>query len=199
MLSTAKVKFENIVDVYSYDSIEAAQKNENAVQLLHTHNDIHPENMSFLLASAIMRYEDNQLLTMAFGNGGAQVDNIGRSIILPTNTIGRNISLYNLTYSKTISNKDSSNLDNENNNITIEHITGNSYTDVIIRCTLNRYEPTDQEVIDTTSLPNEDYIFSEIGLIDKLGNLVAHTTFNPIEKTSNRVIVVVYRVRIIVL
>ena len=198
MNSTANVKFENIVDVYAYSSAEDAKKNQNGIQVLHTHNDIHPENMSYLLGSAIMCYEDNQLYTMGFGNGGAQTDNIGRSVILPANTVGRNISLYNLTYQKVIANNSGSNSDPENNNISLEHITGNNFTDVIVRCMLNRYEPSDQESIDTVIPEDEKYVFNEIGLFDKLGNLVCHTCFNPIEKTANRVIVVVYRVRIIV-
>lgn len=195
MLSTAKVKFENIVDVYAYSSMEDSVLNVNGEHILHTHNDIHPENMSFLLGSAIMVYENNQLEKMGFGNGGSQTDNIGRTIILPPNTLGRNITLYNLTYEKTIAN---SNTDNENNNITLEHIVGNNYTDVIVRCTLNRFEPDGQAKIDTESPTDDTYVFDEIGLFDKLGNLVCHTTFNPIQKSSNRVIVVIYRVRIIV-
>lgn len=201
MLSVAKVRFENIVDVYAYDSLEEAKQNKNSEQLLHTHNDIHPENMSFLLGSAIMHYEDNQLAELVLGNGGAQVDNIGEAKIIRPNTTGRNITLYNQTYNKPIGNDDPANLDPENNNITIEHVTGNSYTDVIVRATLNRYEPDGQDSIDTTESLDETkklYVFSEIGLQDKLGNLVCHTTFNPIEKTANRVIVIVYRVRIIV-
>lgn len=199
MGSNVKVKFENIVDVYSYDSIEDAKKNENGKQELHTHNDIHPENMSYLLASAIMCEQNNQLYTMGFGNGGSQTDNIGRTIILPPNTIGRNISLYNMTYSKNIANGNASNIDSENNNITLEHIVGNNYTDVVVRCTLNRFEPSGQEVLDTNTPESDQYVFDEIALIDKLGNMVCHTCFNPIQKTSNRVIVVVYRVRIIVI
>lgn len=190
-----KVKFENIVDVYSYDTYEDSVADKNGEHLLHTHNDIHPENMSYLLGSAIMVYENNQLEKMGFGNGGSQTDNIGRTIILPPNTLGRNITLYNLTYEKTIANN---NTDNENNNITLEHIVGNNYTDVIVRCTLNRYEPSGQAKIDTEVPTDDTYIFDEIGLFDKLGNLVCHTTFNPIQKSSNRVIVVIYRVRIIV-
>ena len=199
MNSIAKVKFENIVDVYSYETLEDSISNVNGEHILHTHNDIHPENMSYLLASAIMVYENNQLDKMGFGNGGSQTDNIGRTIILPPNTIGRNITLYNMTCEKIIANNNTSNTDTENNNITLEHIVGNNYTDVIVRCTLNRFEPSGQETVDTTSPTEDTYIFDEIGLFDRLGNLVCHTTFNPIQKSSNRVIVVVYRVRIIVI
>jgi len=197
--SVGKIKFENIVDVFSYETLEDAKSNINGEQILHTHNDIHPENMSYLLGSAIMVEQNNQLWTLALGNGGSQTDNIGRTIILPPNTIGRNISLYNETYSKAISNVNIANNDIENNNITLEHIIGNNYTDVIVRCTLNRYEPTGQETIDTVTPSSNQYIFDEIGLVDRLGFLVAHTTFNPIQKSANRVIVVVYRVRIIVI
>lgn len=198
MISSATVKFENIIDIFAYDSIEEAKKNENGEKLLHTHNEIHPENMSYLLGSAIMCYENNQLYTISLGNGGAQTDNIGNSTILPPNTIGRTATLYNATYSKIITNSEDVNLDIENNNITLEHVSGNNYTDVVVRATLNRYEPADQETIDTITPTSVQYVFSEIGLVDKLGNLVCHTTFNPVEKTANRVIVIQYRVRIIV-
>ena len=73
---------------------------------------------------------------IAFGNGGTNVDPTGVITYLPANSTGQNASLYNQTYYKVIDDNSSLNTDASRNKISVNHVSGNIYSDVVISCLL---------------------------------------------------------------
>ena len=74
-------------------------------------------------------------------------------------------------------------------------------TDVITTCTLDYAEPTGQDVVDNSTDMEATYIFDELGLKSKAatlgaGLLLTHVVFHPVQKSANRLIQVVYTLRI---
>ena len=76
-----------------------------------------------------------------------------------------------------------------------------------ITCTLGLNEPSGQESFDTSSNNEGDYSFDELGLISYVdganattastsGDLLTHVIFHPVQKSLNRIIEVVYTLRI---
>ena len=83
-----------------------------------------------------------------------------------------------------------------NNNTTVVHTGGTTYTDVVIISTLDYGEPVGQDPLDDTSSQEGDFVFDEIGLVSQQGRLLTHLIFHPVQKAANRKIQVVYTVRI---
>ena len=195
-----KVKVEGHILVESFVNHEDLKNNKPEEVLLDIHNDIHPENMSSLIALAISRKGD-YLSKMYFGNGGAVTDSLGNVTYFPTNKITQQASLYNTTYTKIIDAENTANSDPTNNFIDVNHVSGSTFTDLTVNCLLDYGEPSDQSSTDTNSGDdtNTNYNFNEIGLVDNLGYLVTHMVFAPIEKSLNRLIRIKYRLRITVL
>jgi len=132
--------------------------------------------------------------------------------------------LFNDTYFKVVDKDDPNgyNADPTDNKIDVTHTTGLKYSDVIITCTLKKEEPssttnqqfnltktmpkTYQETLDQAADFNGEFIFDEIGLKSKsfdalapllnAGWLLSHIVFHPVQKSANRVIQVVYTLRI---
>jgi len=65
-------------------------------------NAINYENMSDALANTLSDRGIGYIYYMAFGNGGASVDDTGIITYLPPNVTGQNASLYNQTYRKVV-------------------------------------------------------------------------------------------------
>ena len=107
-------------------------------------NAIHYENMSQALAWSIANKGENFIYEMDFGNGGTSVDPTGIITYLPTNTVGQNANLYNPTYSKIVDNTSAANPNPANNNMTVTHIPGTVYTDILVSCLLDYGEPNGQ-------------------------------------------------------
>ena len=169
------------------------------------HNAIHYENISIAIADTLSNRSVGSIFKMAFGNGGASVDETGIITYLPPNTTGQNASLYNQTYSKLIDDTNVANNNPARNKMTVSHISGKVYTDIIVECLLDYSEPVNQMAFDNSTLSNSSYIFDEIGLIanygtDDLGNeltkLLTHVIFHPVQKSLNRQIQIDYTVRI---
>ena len=59
------------------------------------HNAINYENMSEAIADTLSSRGYGEIYQMAFGNGGASVDETGVITYLPPNTTGQNAALYN--------------------------------------------------------------------------------------------------------
>lgn len=163
--------------------------------LLDKYNAIHFENISLALARSIANKELGPIERMFFGNGGATVNSLEEVTYLPENTIGISADLYNPTYSKIVDDNNPNNPDPDNNRMQIGHIGGNLYSDLLVICTLNLGEPSDQDVFDQAGSLNDDYVFDEIGLKDYAGNLLTHIIFSPIQKSSNRSYVIEYTIR----
>ena len=74
-------------------------------------NAIHFENFSEALAQSLANKNKGYIYTMAFGNGGTNVDPTGVITYLPANTVGQSADLYNETYSKVVDDNSTTNTD----------------------------------------------------------------------------------------
>lgn len=173
-------------------------------EILNKRNAINYENMSISLAYLLGGTQSGlgQLFGishMAFGNSGVVIDSLGTITYRPPNTGNTTGTLYNQTYSKLVANLVS--IDPENN-ITVSHTAGTSYSDIIVTCTLGYSEPSDQDSTDLSTTFNGNYIFNEIGLLEPnidnttQGATLTHIVFHPVQKSANRRIQVIYTIRI---
>lgn len=164
--------------------------------LVDKRNAIHFENASLALAQSLARKPEGPIEKMVFGNGAATVNGIGAVTYLTPNTIGANATLYNQTYEKLVDNLNVSNPDPARNRMEISHVTGNLFSDIIIKCFLDNGEPAGQNAFDNTNNMEAPYVFDELGLVNYDGNLITHVIFSPVEKSLNRTISIVYTIRI---
>lgn len=168
-------------------------------------NAINYENMSEALADTLSSRGYGEIYKMAFGNGGASVDETGVITYLPPNTTGQNAALYNQTYEKIVDDTSVFNLDPTRNKMTVSHTTGKLYTDILVQCLLDYGEPGGQSAFDNSTQTDGEYVFDELGLLanygtDNEGNvitrLLTHVIFHPVQKSLNRQIQIDYTVRI---
>lgn len=169
------------------------------------HNAINYENMSEAIADTLSSRGYGEIYQMAFGNGGASVDETGVITYLPPNTTGQNAALYNQTYVKIVDDTSVFNLDPTRNKMTVSHTTGKVYTDILVQCLLDYGEPAGQNAFDNSTQTDGEYVFDELGLLanygtDNDGNvitrLLTHVIFHPVQKSLNRQIQIDYTVRI---
>lgn len=164
-------------------------------------NAINFENFSIALASGAAYQPEGYIHEMVFGNGAAVVTGTGTVSYLPPNVSGMDAQLYNQTYNKVINNLSSLNTDPSNNFVRVSHRPGTLYSDVVITCLLGTNEPSGQEAFDTATDVNSAFVFNELGLktraagVDQ-GLLITHLVHNPVQKSLNREIEVVYTLRI---
>lgn len=166
--------------------------------IINRRNAIHRENMSFAIASALsntLGINENAgfIQSMAFGNGGVVVDGSGNVLYNTVNVSDISDELYNRVYTKTV---DFSVGEDAENNTTVVHTGGTTYSDVVITCTLDYSEPNGQDPYDDTGAQEGEFVFDEIGLVSQQGRLLTHLIFHPVQKSANRKIQVVYTVRI---
>jgi hypothetical protein len=169
-------------------------------------NAIHYENFSVALANSVADKGQNFIYEMDFGNGGTSVDPTGIITYLPTNTVGQNANLYNPTYTKIVDDTAIANPDPLNNKMTISHIPGTVYTDILVSCLLDYGEPSGQANFDNSTNLNGQFVFDELGLrgrstdgtsgLTSTGLLLTHVVFHPVQKALNRLIQIDYTVRI---
>jgi hypothetical protein len=169
--------------------------------LVDQYNAINFEAFSVALAAGVAYQPEGYIHEMVFGNGAAVVTGTGTVAYLPPNVTGLDAQLYNQTYNKVVNNLSPLNNDPNNNFIRINHRPGTYYTDVIITCLLTTAEPPGQEAFDTATDINSPYVFNELGLKTKAasvdeGYLITHLVHNPVQKSLNREIEVVYTIRI---
>jgi hypothetical protein len=169
-------------------------------------NAIHYENFSRALASSVANKGQNFIYEMVLGNGGTSVDTTGIITYLPTNTLGQSSNLYNPTFSKIVDNTAVANLDPVNNKMTVAHIPGTIYTDILVTCLLDYGEPSGQALFDNSQNLNSEYVFDELGLrgrstdgttgLTSTGLLLTHVVFHPVQKSLNRLLQVDYTIRV---
>ena len=97
-------------------------------------NAIHYENMSIAMAQSLSNQGSGWISEMVFGNGGTVVDPTGLITYLTPNTNGINSSLYNQTYSKVVDQNSATNTDTIRNKMEVRHITGATYSDIVVSC-----------------------------------------------------------------
>jgi len=169
--------------------------------LLHKSNAIHYENMSISIAQSLARQPEGFISKMVFGNGGATVSGAGTISYFPPNITGLDAELYNQTYEKIVDASDPRNTDPSRNNITVRHVPSTLFSDIIVTCTLEFAEPSGQNAFDDATNVEDLFIFDEIGLksfgvTPAQEKLLTHAIFSPIEKSLNRVIEIIYTIRI---
>ena len=178
---------------------------ENHIVLVDKDNSINYENMSEAIADSLSSRGYGEIYQMAFGNGGASVDETGVITYLPPNTTGQNAALYNQTYAKVVDDTSLFNTDPTRNKMTVYHTAGKVYTDIVVQCLLDYGEPAGQAAFDNSTQTDSAYIFDELGLLanygtDENGNvitrLLTHVIFHPVQKSLNRQIQIDYTVRI---
>lgn len=165
--------------------------------LLEKTNSIHYGNMARIVAQALINSEDAYIYYMAFGNGGTSVDTVGKVIYKSprvSEAYEATTTLYNRTYQKAILG-------------TTTVIQGPSYSDIRMVCTLEYNEPSSQDLFDSSTTMEGDYIFDELGVFSSPTNtsldqpinsstMLTHVIFHPVQKSLNRVIEVIYTIRI---
>ncbi len=169
------------------------------------HNAINFETMSEAIADTLSSRGYGEIYQMAFGNGGASVDQTGVITYLPPNVTGQNAALYNQTYAKIVDDTSVFNLDPTRNKMTVFHTTGKVYTDILVQCLLDYGEPPGQDAFDNSTQTDSSFVFDELGLLanygtDNNGNvitrLLTHVIFHPVQKALNRQIQIDYTIRI---
>lgn len=169
------------------------------------HNAINYENMSEALADTLSGRGFGEIYQMAFGNGGSSVGTTGVITYLPPNVSGQTASLYNQTYAKIVDDTSVFNLDPTRNKMTVSHVPGKFYTDILVQCLLDYGEPPGQASFDNSTQLESQFVFDELGLLanygtDNLGSvitrLLTHVIFHPIQKSLNRQIQIDYTLRI---
>ena len=193
---TLSYRIEGFLKIYDPNNGEIFVDKKNAINY---------ENMSEAIANTLSSRGYGEIYEMAFGNGGASVDETGVITYLPPNTTGINASLYNQTYAKIVDDTSVFNLDPTRNKMTVTHVTGKLYTDILVQCLLDYGEPAGQDAFDNSTQTDGEYVFDELGLLanygtDNLGQvitrLLTHVIFHPVQKSLNRQIQIDYTVRI---
>jgi hypothetical protein len=193
---TLSYKVEGFLKIYDPNSGEV---------IVDKHNAINYENMSEAIADTLSSRGYGEIYQMAFGNGGASVDETGVITYLPPNTTGQNAALYNQTYEKIVDDTSVFNLDPTRNKMTVSHTTGRVYTDILVQCLLDYGEPSGQNAFDNSTQTDSAYVFDELGLLANYGTdingnvltrLLTHVIFHPVQKSLNRQIQIDYTVRI---
>ena len=179
---------------------------ETGEELVNKRNAIHYGNMAFIVANALNGTDNARVYYMAFGNGGTSVDTTGKIIYKSprvSEAFQSSASLYSRTFKKIVgASGDATNQ--------IEVITGTSYSDIKVTSTLSYSEPADQDLFDSSTNNDGSYVFDELGLFSyptdpspsdgsdpiETSRMLTHVVFHPVQKAQNRVIEIIYTVRI---
>lgn len=170
--------------------------------LVDRHNAINFENMAVAIARGLAGRPNGNIHEMHFGNGGSAVSGTGAITYYPPNVTGANAELYNPTYFKVVNDQSLLNTDPSKNYIEVRHLVGTVYADIIITCTLDYGEPSGQEAFDDTTDIDTPFFFDELGLKtydesgEGNGQLLTHVVFSPVQKSLNRLIEIVYTLRV---
>ena len=195
MIIQLQYKVEGFIKIHDPNTGEVFVDKKNAINY---------ETMSESMAYTLSNRGFGAIYQMAFGNGGSSIDSSGIITYLPPNVTGQNAALYNQTYAKIVDDTNILNLDPARNKMTVSHIPGKLYTDILVQCLLDYGEPQGQDAFDNGT-GDTAYVFDELGLqgdygVDSQGNvqtrLLTHVIFHPVQKALNRQIQIDYTVRI---
>lgn len=164
-------------------------------------NAIHYENISVAMVNSLSNQGQGTIYAMIFGSGGTIVDPTGLIAYLTPNTVGVNASLYNQTYRKVIDQNATENQDPVRNKMEIRHVSGATYSDIVVSCLLDYGEPINQEAFDNSLDMNGEFVFDELGLQglgpdNTFGKLLTHVVFHPVQKSLNRLLQIDYTIRV---
>jgi hypothetical protein len=161
---------------------------ETGEELVNKRNAIHYGNMANLVANALNNQSQSYVHFMAFGNGGSSVDTAGKVIYKSprvSESFEASADLYSRSYSKVISAAASNPATDK-----IEVVAGSSFTDLKITCTLGYAEPADQDLFDSSTDNDGNYVFDELGLYSyptdgtniTTSKMLTHVVFHPVQK-----------------
>lgn len=193
--STKTTKPDDSIELSMSGHVKITDKTSGEV-LLNKRNAIHFGNMARIVAQALSGDFSSTAYVhwMGFGNGGTGVDTSGK-VTYKTPRVSEayesSTDLYSRTYEKNF----------DQDGALLEVITGPSYTDLKMTVTLDYNEPETQEIFDTAETLEGDYVFDELGLFAKADTIdealmLTHVIFHPVQKSQNRVIEIVYTVRV---
>lgn len=190
-----KIKIQGHVKIYEYENETDVGDHSKGKVLLDKRNAIHNEHASIIIARGLAHRDDGYIYTMNFGTGGATIDPLGNIIYATPNTTGA-ADLNNPVYFEVVDDNSGAPAGNQ---LAVRHINGTLFSDVEVRCVIDKNEPFGQPAFDnigTTNVNSSDFVFDEIALKSKDDLLLTHIVFSPIEKSANRIIEVVYTLRI---
>jgi hypothetical protein len=82
----------------------------------------------------------------------------------------------------------------------IRHVSGATYSDIVISCLLDYGEPSGQQAFDNSQDMNSNFVFDELGLRsynpNGEGKLLTHVVFHPVQKSLNRLLQIDYTIRV---
>jgi hypothetical protein len=194
-LDQLNVKIQGHVKILEFETKEDFKNRKISNILLDKRNAVHKENASILIARGITHRPNGSIFYMYFGNGGATIDPLGNVVLNPPLVEGAS-DLYNPTYFEAVDDTQGA---PDGNSMAVRHINGSLFSDADIRCVIDKNEPFNQRPTDTVGsidLNMEDFSFNEIGLKTADNLLITHITFTPILKNAQRIIEVVYTLRI---
>ena len=211
-MDTPKFTEDNLVNMEGHIKIWDPESGQVYVN---KRNAINFENMSIALASAMANAGYGTVYEMHFGNGGTVVNANGTITYRTPNTNGQNEDLYSTTFFKVVDANDTvNNTDITQNFTSVTHVNNTNYTDIVITCTIDYDEPVatdttfnlagqDQDAQDSATDFTGSFVFDELGLKSKSssanlnsGLLLTHVVFHPVQKSANRLLQVVYILRI---
>jgi len=163
-------------------------------------NAIHYENMSVAMVNSMSNQGQGTIYEMVFGNSGSVVDPTGLITYLTPNTVGSNSNLYNQTYKKVVDQNSTNNTDPIRNKMEIRHVSGATYSDILISCLIDYGEPLEQQAFDNSVDLSGTFVFDELGLRGYNptgdGKLLTHVIFHPVQKSLNRLLQIDYTIRV---
>lgn len=183
--------FEGHIKIFDPETGEVFQDKRNA---------IHYENMSVAMVNSLSNQGQGTIYQMVFGTGGTSVDPTGLITYLTPNTVGVNTGLYNQTYQKVVDQGATENVDPTRNKMEIRHVSGATYSDILISCLLDYGEPIGQQAFDNSQDLKGNFVFDELGLKsynpNGEGRLLTHVVFHPVQKSLNRLLQIDYTIRV---
>ena len=176
-------------------------------------NKINFENMSRCIANKLANNDNFSIYEMHFGNAGTIIDSSGNVTYRAEKVNLDSDNLYNDVFYKNVDIVDADNTDITKNKMEVNYTTGNVYSDIVATCTLHYTEPSisdntfnlfglSQSNDDTATSIDGNFIFDEIGLKSKAasgrntGLLLTHVVFHPVQKSANRLIQIIYTIRV---
>ena len=175
---------------------------ETGEELVNKRNAIHYGNMANIVANALNNQSQSYIHFMAFGNGGTSVDTAGKVVYKSprvSESFEASADLYSRSYNKVISAAASDPTTDK-----IEVVAGSSFTDLKVTCTLGYAEPSDQDLFASSTDNDGSYVFDELALFSyptdgssiTTSKMLTHVIFHPVQKSQNRIIEIIYTVRI---
>lgn len=154
--------------------------------LLDKHNAINFENMSKSIAYTMIGDSSYSINEMRYGNSGSVYDQSGYISYKSPNVNDSQGALYQEVHT--------------DDQLTFEvlKLESTNYADIVITSTVPYATPLGQNAEDIGGQNDNDstYIFDELGLVNGNGEYLTHIVFHPIEKSSNRRLVVTYTLRV---